>query len=200
MSIDRVGGPSQSPITMMDSYEQVSAELGGDVDAQIAALMLVSSHEQRESLQKARQATEERLEASEDEQVKSMREQADAIEKAGFWKGAAQMCEGAGQIAAGGFGLGTDAQEPAQSLSAGTGKAGGAGLDFIGGEYDREAAEKNADATAAGNRADADKRTLDDVRGDDKDARDTARKALDMVEQLQNTQAAMNQAALFQRV
>lgn len=200
MAINGVGGPTQSPITMMDNYEQVSAELGGDVDAQIAALMLVSSHEQRQSLEKERQATEKHLEASENAQVKAMRDQADAVEKAGILKGAGQICQGAGQIVSGGFGMGKDVQQPAQNMSTGTGNIGGAGLDMIGSHYQGVADGKAADATAAGNCADADKRTLDDIRDNDKDARDTARKALDMVEQLQNTQAAMNQAALFQRV
>jgi len=184
----------------MDSYDQVSAELGGDTDAQIAALMLVSSHEQRKSFQQARQATEKHLEASEQKQVKAMRDQADAAEKAGFWKGAAEMFEGAGQITAGGFGMGTDKQAAAQSMSTGTGKAGGAGFNIVGSYYDHEAGDKGADATAAGNRADADKRTLDDIRDNDRDARDVAHKALDMVDRLEETRAAMRQAALFKRV
>jgi hypothetical protein len=185
---------------MMDSYEKVSAELGGDVDAQIAALMLVSSHEQRKSLHQARQAAEKHLEASEHKQVQSMRDQADAIETAAVLKGVGQMCEGAGQITAGGFALGTNDQAAAQAMSTGTGQVGGSGFDIVGSYYDHKGAEKSADATAAGNRADADKRTLDDIRDNDRDARDVAHKALDMVDRLEETRAAMNQAALFKRV
>lgn len=200
MSVNSVGGPSQSPITMLDNYEKVSAELGGDTGAQIAALMLVSSHDQRESLGKARQATERQLEAEENKQVQSMREQADAAEKAGILNGIGKIISAGGGIAGAGMNMGVDPQEAAAGMLESSGAATGQVVGMIGNEYTHDAGEKGADATEAGNHADASKRTLDDIHDNDKDARDLARKALDMVENLRETQADMKRAALFQRV
>lgn len=194
MSVNSVGGPHAQSALLMNSTSQIEAELGGDTDAQIAALMLVTSNEQREALREARQVEEQRLSKAEANQIQSMLQRAQDVRSAGEW-------QGVGCLVGGGIEIGSSF---VNSKRARTGLAGGAemangGAKFHASSEQFEADVANADAAKAGHQADDIRRQLDDIADGRKNADDVTQKALDLVEQTREAQSATNQAALFRR-
>jgi hypothetical protein len=196
MNVDSIN-VAESSILLLEDQETLAAELGGDVGARISALLLAQSQERSEANQDARQATEERLRASEEQQVSKMREKASEIRTAGWVEGGAQMVGGTFQMAGGVCLMGGDKGasvlcEGAAQAATGTGK-------WFASQHQSAALRADADAVAAGHRAEEARRTLDDLRDDRKDIADSRDQATSSLSNLRQTQDATYQAALSQR-
>lgn len=76
MTTNGIGNQPPSVLVTLTSDAQLTAELGGDVNAQAAALMLKHGHEKRTQTRELRGVQETRLQDFEQQQVNKMREQA----------------------------------------------------------------------------------------------------------------------------
>lgn len=192
MSIDRTSGTSSTVVLLQDE-NTIAEELGGDIGARVTALLLEQSHDAGEANREIRHEVEERLRASEDDQVAKMHEKANETRQAGWFEGGGQMAEGACGMAAGA----SSGRMPQIWKGLGEGAAGGGKV--LGSLHQAHGHDVDADATAAGHRSEEAKRTLDDLRDARKESSDTEQKALNMLSNLRKTEDSTYQAALLQR-
>ena len=93
MSIGRIDTGS-SVVTMMSTEHDIAMDLGGDINAQVAAMLLVNARDARNNAKVERGAQEEIALAEEHQQIEKLHEQADEIRKAGRERGVAMMVGG----------------------------------------------------------------------------------------------------------
>jgi hypothetical protein len=192
-----------TPLLFM-SGDEIASEFGGDVNASVAAMMLLHAKEVRESVQTARSLEEENLQRQEENQIRSMHEEADKTRAAGFEEGFGLLISGGLQMASGGvsiFGPTTEAGELTKGAKGTQDILRGAGEGTRGGTQLLATADKGAadgakaDATDAEHRADAAKRRLSDLKDEAADARELAKKAIDFLRDQTRTNASTDQAA-----
>lgn len=216
MATEAIRGGGALPM-IQSNIDTVSAEFGGDVNAQVAAMMMMSAHDKREQVQASRRSEDRYLCAMQDQQVASMREQAEHIRSAGQKEGIANIIAGGLQIAGAAWSA-YGAVNAAPSADVKTGAStentalemlraslpgmaavtGGVGTLMAAGEK-AEAAGCEADATEAGNHASASERRLDTLRDEEKDAQDMQRTAIDFLRDINQSKAGGDRAAIFQR-
>lgn len=176
--------------------------LSGDPGAELAALMVKSGEQQRETAQAARQTQEKVEEQEDDAEVSAMRQKANDIESAGWAEGLGMAVEGGMGVA----GAAVDARA-AEGAAGATQRADGAALTaggkvgnavgVVAGAYPK-ADETTMDANAAAHKAAADRAR---AAGDDlKDARkagdDLVSAALDFYREYTGAKASERGAAL----
>ena len=197
-SINSSTSIQSSVLTSFGSQAEMAAELGGDVNAQMAAMVLKHSQESREDLETVRDLEEANITKLEREQVESMMDQADAVRTAGLISGGTQMASAAfgalGSITAA---KGQD--EVAQVFNVIAQGAGGVGELAASGSH-HDAAVAQANATQQGNAAEAAKRRFDEVNSELDEVRAFAREGMDFLKEIRRTEAATNSAALFLKV
>ena len=202
MPIDSISNPSSGAVLMLERQDTIALELGGDVDAELAVMLLKQADQSRQMTRQARDAAEKRLCCLEEEHVAKLREKAAETRRAAEAEGWATMVGGAATAYGGVVGL-AGADEDLQhtavvakggaEFNAGVGKLDAASHTF-------GAAEADADAAAADHRAAEAKRELEQLGAEDQDARQLVRTALDMLAETNRSRAAASEAALFQRV
>lgn len=199
MPINAIQG--HSALAMLQSQDALAAELGGDANAQVAAMLLKHSQDKQASLRVQRVAEEEQLTAMEEEQVDQMRESAEQIRIAAREKAIGQITNGICQIGGGIVALdGTDGGKAAGEIwqGAGDGADGVANLEAAEHEYAQGIAD--ADAKQAEHMANEAGRRLDDIKDEERNARELVRTALDFLREVRGAGDQANKAALFQRV
>jgi hypothetical protein len=202
MPVSSVGSGGPSSLLLVDA-DQIAAEFGGDVSARVAAMLIEHSHERREAVREMRRAEEEHLQAMEEQQVAQMREQAAHIREAAESRAIGGLVAGACRIAGGVCMMTADSEYAGRARSEMLGGGGSAlesAMGLSAAADDHAAGQADADATAAGNRAEASERRLEDLRDSAADARELGSKALDLIESAKTASAEANRAALFQRV
>ena len=204
-----INGIQSSVLVTLNSTDQIASELGGDTNAQVAAMLVVHSKERSQQLRQARGAEEEHLRESEDREVAEMRDEAREIREAARARAVGGIFEGIMTIGAGYFEVasGTQSDEASAKVLSGygkgvegAGKAGKGAYDLDAAEDDHAAAMARVEAQKAKNRAGASERRLDDLKDDLAEARELRQKAIDFVKDATQGQADVHRAALFQRV
>jgi hypothetical protein len=203
MTIDATSRMTPS-ILLFTSPEQIAAEFGGDVNASVAAMMLLHAKQLRESVQTACSIEEERLRIQEERQVHAMHEQADRIRSAGMNEGLGLIASGGFQIASGVVGIaGARLQDGqlspraagSQAILQGSGSASRGVGEMFASEDNWAASIANADATKAENSAEATKRRLDELKEEMAQARDLTKTAIDFLRDQTRTKASTDDAA-----
>ncbi len=188
--------------------DALASELGGDINAQVAAMVMIAGREKRAQIQQSRQAEERLIQAMEDEQVREMRKQAAAIRHAGLLDGLGKIASGMLSVTAGGMQIdaANAATEKAAKVLEGEaacmrGYAGVAeGTAVLGStSYNDAAKQHEANAVAADNSAAAARRRLEDLRDEAKSAEEDQRSAIDFLRDINQSAAAADRAAIFQR-
>ncbi|MCU0694438.1 MAG: hypothetical protein MUF54_23895 [Polyangiaceae bacterium] len=212
MSVQGIGSANGASLAYSNA-EDIARELGGDINAQVAAMMLVHARENQHAAREARDVQEKAIAAEEHAQIAAMRDQADRIreqadaQQTGAWmSGLAGMAAGAVTFYGAQF-AGSDATQAAftrcEGVSTGVASAG----KLAGGIYEAKATiarggatDAETDATAAGHRKQAAERQLDDIKDDARDARDMKRTVLDFLRDMNQSRADAERNAIFQRV
>jgi hypothetical protein len=190
MTIDATQS-TQDRTSIFLTPEDIETQFGGDLNAEIAALMLGHARDVRDGARQARASEEKTIEAQENQQVEEMRNQAEDLRRAGAIEGSTEMVGGALGVLAGSTGK-TDIFKGSADIVKGTGTMGAAW-------YKGESQIDEANGTAASHHAQAAIRRLDDIKDVEKDARDLARNAIDFYRDQVHTQADADHAALFLR-
>jgi len=202
MPIDSVSTTNSSTVLVLEQPDAIALELGGDLDAELAVMLLKQADQDREMTRQARDAVEKRVSSQEEAQVQELREKAAETRRAAEVEGFATMVGGAATAYGGVVGLAAaddeDLPHTAELAKGGAELVAGVGkLDAAGHKFGADRAD--ADAVATEHRAAAAKRELEQLAAEDQDARQLRRTALDMLAETRRTEAAMYQAALFQR-
>ena len=222
MGTTAIGGTGSNMASLMaTTVEGLAADLGGDVNAKVAAMTMLQARESRALVQDSRRAEEQMLTTYENQQVMKMREQASHIREAGWQEGVATMVSGgltmfggACKVAAASGALtstdvktGNVSGEAMDAVVAGAGDClPGAGAIASGVGQMRSAVERarvkeaEADETVASNHAAASKRTLDTLKEAEADSRDAMRSAIDFLREINQSSAGADRAAVFQRM
>jgi hypothetical protein len=195
MTIERTNLDT-SAVWMLHSEETLATEVGGDLNAEIAVMMLKQAEQKRERLDLARDTLESELSRQESRQVASLREQAAET------RTAAETAGLAGILAASANGIGSVAQAcgatSADMLPLNTAAQAVSSYGQIAGPaHSFHADTAHADSVASGQHAEEVKRALDDLKDEDQSARDLSRAALDMLGETNRTENSTYQAALF---
>jgi hypothetical protein len=202
MPIDSISNTNPGAVLMLEQPDAIALELGGDLDAELAVMLLKQADESREMTHQARDAVEKRLSYLEEEQVTKLREKAAETRRAAEVEGFTTMVGGAATVYGGVVGLAAGDDEDLQHTAtvAKGGAEFGAGVGKLdAARHNFGAADADADATAADHRAAEAKRELEQLGAEEQDARQLGRTALEMLAETNRTRAAAYQAALFQR-
>lgn len=199
MSINGVENRSVS--ILMQTQDQLAAELGGDVNAQVAAMLLKHSQERKSALREERQAQEQLVSTMEARQVAKMRESATEIRTAAQERAIGQIANGACQIAGGCVSMGgSEIDQAVGEAWKGTGASAEGVTSFDAAEHDYAKGMADADAKQAEHLAGEASRGLEDIKDDQKSAHELVRTALDFLKEIRGASDQSKSAALFQRV
>jgi hypothetical protein len=201
---DTPGHLQPSIITLLNSSDTIAIELGGDTEAQLAAMVLTFAHDNEERADEARRLTESMIREAGEEQVQQMRDQADDLRWGGVLGGLGTSLAGAATLGGGIAGLESARDGASDAVvqctrdrwQGASGVLDGSG-QFANAYYTGEAGHHEANATAAGNELAAAERRLDQIEADLDDADDLEDSALDFYEQSVETQAATNQTVVY---
>lgn len=195
MSIDPTRGSS-----LLLNGGNLATELGGDINARLAAMLLEQSQDRKDYLREARRAEEQHLRAVEESEVRSMREEAAHTRAAAQSRAIGAIVSGGFQVAGGVALGGNNCERNAQSSSKileGSGKfaEGMTGLDAAASDY--AADEARADAKTAENKGKESERRLGDINDEVREARELAQSALQFLRDVADKEAEIQRAALF---
>jgi len=184
-----------SVISLLNSDDQIALELGGDTQAQLAAMVIKHGAERRENLDEAKGRQEQFVRERQQDQVYNMRSEAEHIRNQAQTEGWTQIAASGFQFAGAvsGSGEGGDALEAMGNAYTGWGKmvAAGEGL---------KAGMAHADATAADHRAQEGLRRIDALLEDIDGLKDFEAAGMEFVKTVQDIRAETNKALLFERV
>lgn len=191
-------GVGSTTLATLNSVDELAVELGGDTNAQVAAMLLKHAHDTKRQTRTARMHEEHHLRDQEANQVKKMREQADLEYSAAVKRATGQMVNGLAQMGAGVAGMSGTDELQTKALTGG-GEMFKGGMDLSAASNDLDASNREADGVAAGNRAKASERRLEDLKAEESDATELIRTALDFVRGASDAAAQANRTAIFQR-
>ena len=115
MSTNGVNNSGSSSMMIWQSEAALAAELGGDVNAQVAAMMLKHGHDKRANAREMRHSEEDRLRSFEGQQVAKLREQAKHVLEAATRAAYGKIASGGLQVA-----YQYDLDRPLETLAEGT--------------------------------------------------------------------------------
>lgn len=164
----------------------------GDIGQMIAALLVKMSKSQRDTAREMKEASMKQEEAAQSAKLQAMRDQADAKLTAGMISGCATIGSGALQMS-GGIAEGKKEMAILNASSKGVEGFGKIGETLYKGAADRAA----QDETRADFAAKQAGRGVEAAKDNDKDARETARKAIDLLKEWQGAKDSASKAALF---
>jgi hypothetical protein len=163
---------------------------GGDIGAEISALMVASTREERRSLGNQRVTQEAAIEAANSREIQAMHDNADDLRTQGWVTGGFQMAAGGCSMSAAIAGSKTSAGERWQAAGELTGGLG----KIVDGQL-KAAIEDDATAqTLASQEADRGKRALGDLNDSLGDTRELLRSVIDFYKEYEQTK---NQTALI---
>jgi hypothetical protein len=203
MTIDASNRVSTGTL-LFTSSEQIAAELGGDVTASVAAMMLLHAKQTREAVQTAQAIEEEKLSIYEENQIRSLHEQADWTRSAGIKEGLGLMMKGGLRIASGTVGIRASTLENgelspgargSQAILDGSGDGAQGGSQLLAAVDNHAADVAEADATDAEHRAEAAKRRLEDLDDQSADARKLTKDVIEFLRDQARTKASTDNAA-----
>jgi hypothetical protein len=177
---------------VLGTQNQLAAELGGDANAQVAAMMLVHARDKGENLRTMRRAERENLRLHQEKQVQSMRSKAEENYAAARIAAYGKMVDGACSVA-GGVATCCESEALASGLS-GAGKIASAYTDGVSALHSRKAAYKEVEATAAEHLATESKQRLEDLRDEQFEMQKLTRTALDFLRGVQSSQEQIDRA------
>ena len=164
----------------------------GDIGQMIAALLVKMSKSQRDTAREMKEAAMKQEEAAHSAKLQAMRDQADAKLTAGMISGCATIGSGALQMS-GGIAGGEKKMAILNASGKGVEGFGKISETIYKGAADR-AAQDEARADFAAKQAG---RGVEAAKDNDKDARETARKAIDLLKEWQGAKDSASKAALF---
>lgn len=197
----------ESPL-INQSVDIIAAELGGNPEAYLAAMIVKFAGQRSDALRETRVQIEKHINDMQAEQVERMHEQADEMRNGALLSAGLGIAGGACTIGAGSLGIDSaDEVDAAGNATAeatkmtgrakeleGLGKVFDGSATGVGGIYDKKAKDTEADATSSGNRAAATERQMDAVKDDLDSARELEKSALDFLDQANQTRAQTEQS------
>lgn len=199
MSTNGVNNSGSSTLAMWQSESALAAELGGDVNAQVAAMMLKHGHDKRANVRQVRHSEEDNLRAHEERQVSKLREQADHVLAAAKRAAYGKIASGGLQIAGGGVAIGGANQGWSAGLKgASAGVEGGTELWAANASHEGKLAE--IASTEADHRSAEAKRRMDDLRDEEQGAREIIKSTFDFLKEANEAKAGIERAVLNSRV
>lgn len=188
MSTTVTSTPSSPHVPLTDystipTQGQIAAEFGGDSAAQLAAMVFLFARERSRQSSERRDQVETQIGAHQHEQVQKLRDSADATYAGEVWKSAGAIAQSDLQIAAGGT------EGDTQALLNASGNANNGAAGFVGASHTREAANLEADATHAHNRAGSYERSLESLNSDADDAKSMKDAVYDFLQNVQKSKA-----------
>lgn len=187
-----------STLGTLNSVDELAVELGGDTNAQVAAMLLKHAHDTKRQTRTARMHEEHHLRDQEATQVKRMREQADLEYHAAVKRAAGGMVSGLTQMGAG-VACMSGTAEAETKVATGGGELFKAGMDGLAAGDDLKASNREIEGVAADQRAQASARRMEDLKAAESDATELIRTALDFVRGASDADAQANRTAIFQR-
>lgn len=171
------------------------ASLSGssDVGAQLAALIMEASREQKETAKETRAAAEQSQQAAEEHELAAMREESERKLAAGLIEGGTKMVGGAIGVGGAAAPTGSFASSAAKGFSAlaeGAGRAGSA----VATHYADQSKQEATEATQIVGRS---KRAVDDARDLAKDAKEQLNRALGYYKEYLTAKSDTQKAALM---
>jgi hypothetical protein len=182
MAIDSVSGPGAGRV--LRDYEDMAVELGGDVNAMVAVMVLQSGTDERHAADDAKALEENRLEAAAAEQVASFHEQADHLRAGATLDMLGAVVEGAVEIGS------VFAGSKTKNILNGAGKVGKGVFTRLAGDQKADERDAAGEGSAAANRVQASERRLKDIQETRADARELINKALEFLGKAQQTDAS----------
>jgi hypothetical protein len=169
---------------------------GGDMTAQLAALLLQSSLVDRKQNREMRREAEAVQRAAEDKEIAAMHAQAEHIRSAGQWEGAGMALSGAAQVG-GSFCSNTPAgpSPAAMRWNAGSKAAEGLGR-WQAGEANADAKLDEANAKHESQMAGHAKSAVDDAKDGINEANDLSKKILEFYKEMRGKQHETSMAAV----
>lgn len=203
--MDGING--KSTIDFRNLGDLVAIEVGSSPGALVAQHLIESCRDERNFSEVERTALEEQLAHTEQAQLDSMHDEADAIRSAGLIRGLSQIGAGVAGIASAGaqYRASTSSGSEAAGFQRDSGRyqAGatllGAAGSAVGAMFDASAKDAAADAASHGHAAQYLERRLKDVGERSDEARVQQQKALDSAAEFVDLEARSAQAALFLR-
>jgi hypothetical protein len=195
MSIDPTRGSS-----IVLNGGNLAPELGGDINARVAAMLLEQSQDRKDYLREARRAEEQHLRAVEDAEVQAIREEAVHVRAAAQSRAIGAMVSGGFQIAGGAVMAGSEGDAEGQGVSGvlgGLGKTGEAIGEFSASSSDFAAGEARAKAKSAENNSKESERRLGDIEEEVREARDLAKTAIQFLRDVAEKEGEIQRSALF---
>ncbi len=195
MSID----PTRGSARLLNGGN-LAPELGGDINARVAAMLLEQSQDRKDYLREARRAEEQHLHAVEDAEVQAIRDEAVHVRDAAQSRAMGAILSGGFQIA-GGVALASAEGENGGAASSrmleGSGKLGEGltGLDAAASDY--AAGEARADAKSAENKGKESERRLGDIEDEVREARELAKTAIQFLRDAAEKEGEIQRSALF---
>lgn len=161
-----------------------------DIGAQLTTLIVKASREQKESARACRRSSEEAQRAADEKELQEMRDSADSKLAAGIVEGVATAAGGAIQIGTASTEKGRAVGAGAAGVCQGAGKAGALWASS-------DAARHDVAAKGAGQEADRAKRSVEDARDLEKDAKALLDRALDYYKEYLSAKADTQRATLL---
>lgn len=189
--MDGISG--KSTIDFRNIGDLVAIEVGSSPGAIVAQHLIESSRDEQNFSELERVTLEKQLEQSQQAQIDSLHDEADAVRAAGLIRGVTQIGAGAAGLASA-LSSGEKAAEwtAAGQLSGALGSVFGAG-------FDASAKDAAADATSHGHAAQHLERRLKEIDERINDAQTQQQKAIDSAAQFVELEARTAQATLFLR-
>lgn len=189
-----------SPVSAiaLASQETLAAELGGDANAQVAAMMLVHARDKGTDVRAMRQTQRARVEEHHERQIEAIRNKADAEYAAARAAAYGKLAEGAGMIASGGA-MTKSGGEVTSQVFAGCGKAGAAFGDGVSAIHGKKAGRLEAAAVQEEHAMSDAQQTLDELRDEQIDLQKLSRAAIDFLRDAQSAKDQVDRAAAYHR-
>lgn len=166
-------------------------EGSADVGAQITALLVCASREQKQEAREARQSAETAQRSAEERELSKMSDEANCKLASGLVSGATQVAAGAMTVGAAGAATDTaKTLEGAATATQGFGKLDSACLDYYASDASKGAKEANQRAGHA-------KTAVEDARDLDKDAKEMLNRALGYYKEYLTAKADTQHATLL---
>lgn len=173
--------PTQKPesvVLLSQSIDEIAADMGGDINAQLAAMVLKNARENDKETSHARMLEEREIRQENASAVSEMRDKADDMRE-GAWISGGLQALGGGLSMVSAFAGDT----AAKALKAGASLS-EAGSGLANGVYQAAAVASDASVTEATNKAEESERRLDTIAEHREDSKDAFNAAMDFLREV----------------
>ena len=179
---------------------QLAAELGGDANAQAAAMMLVHARDKSQNLKETRRAELSNLRSQQQREVDQMRSRADEAFAAARAKAYGKIYDGAASAVGGACLMAVSDETTAKALNqsmSGAGQLGSACTDSVVAGHERDAAAAETASVVAKHRAEESQARLDELRDEQRETQDLTRTAIDFLRDVSSAQQQVDNAVAY---